>query len=96
MKKAFAIVIIVLAMWFVSDNLELWKKDNFVAIYYPNVNDLSKEIKIGQLGSIEECRSWIDNQKSLRGYKGGDDYECGKNCKYKSEYEMYVCETTER
>lgn len=68
-------------------------KDSWTAFYYPNLDNLSVYEMSPDLDSLEECRDWIDD---IASYNINYDYECGKNCKYKKDYGMYVCEVTEK
>lgn len=68
-------------------------KEDWMGFYYPNANDLSEvEIQSG-FSSIDECRNWVD---SVAIYGSNYDYECGKNCKYESFGDYYVCKVTEQ
>ncbi|MBK7595721.1 MAG: hypothetical protein IPJ11_10875 [Gemmatimonadetes bacterium] len=53
--------------------------------------------EIGVFASLEECRAIA--RKYLQDLDGGEDagdYECGKNCKFKPDMSIEVCEATER
>ena len=68
--------------------------DSWQATVYPNKNNLKDYKHLGEFTSIDECRrsclGYLEDIHSLN--KG--DYECGKNCKYNSGDDMYVCEET--
>jgi len=69
-------------------------KGTWTGFFYPHGN-LSDEtqwrIRHG-LKSLEECRDWAEGQMATT--DGGDDYECGKNCKLKKDYKIYICDET--
>lgn len=68
--------------------------DNWQATVYPNKGDLTNYKHLGKFPSLGECRdASIGYLKDIHALNSGD-YECGKNCKYKDEYDMYVCEET--
>ena len=70
-------------------------KDAWRGFYYPDRSDLTRDFRSDNLNSLEECREWVDEKRaSLRILEGEDDYECGRNCKYKSDWDMYICEET--
>lgn len=74
-------------------------KTNWMGFYYPDKSDLTNDVRSGfRMGSLEECRSWVEDQKTK--YNPNevniDDYECGSNCKYKSDFDGYLCDETIR
>ncbi len=70
--------------------------DKWVGFYYPNRADLTRYTQSPQLGSIEECRSWVNAQVPAGINSYDYDYECGKNCKFRSDLDINVCEETLR
>lgn len=69
-----------------------WEKVD--AFYYPDRNDLSSDRRQLNVGSVETCRDWVDEQAQefgdvdmLRG-----DYECGIGCKMSDGFN--VCRLT--
>ena len=72
------------------------KQDTWIGIYYPDASNLFADVKSSPLGSLEMCRQWVMGQKELRGNRGGDDYECGKNCEYREGADLLVCDETIR
>jgi hypothetical protein len=71
------------------------KPDVWLGFYYPNQNDLSKNVQSQKLSSLEECRNWVDTQIPLYNPSGtGYDYECGKECEYDESYDLYLCKKT--
>ena len=68
--------------------------DNWQATVYPDKSDLKNYKHLGKFSSLEECRSaCLRYLKDIHSLNKGD-YECGKNCKYNSAYDMYICEET--
>lgn len=68
--------------------------DNWQATVYPNKNNLKVYKNLGTFSSLEECRSaCLEYLEEIHASNRGD-YECGKNCKYDSGYDMYICEET--
>jgi hypothetical protein len=63
---------------------------------YPNRNDLTKHINIGDYKTLEECgRAARNNLQVMKAYEG--DYECGLNCKPMPNMpSVNLCEKTER
>ena len=68
---------------------DIW--DGYV---YPNKNDLSSHVAIGQFHTLEACRASAVGTLSLatHGNPSRGDYECGLNCKPKDGFN--VCEET--
>ncbi|MBM2820264.1 MAG: hypothetical protein HW405_24 [Candidatus Berkelbacteria bacterium] len=71
--------------------------DNFNAkwmgTFYPVRYDLTRYTLSPEFKSIEECRDWVEGQTALYNRaEGYYDYECGKNCKYHKDTNIYVCE----
>jgi hypothetical protein len=65
--------------------------------YYPNKNNLSRSIESPTFKSLDECRRWVNSQIYTYNPSGENyDYECGKNCKYNSDYGVNVCAETRR
>ena len=74
-----------------------FKPDVWIGFYYPNESDLTKNTQSSELASIEECRNWVDTQVQAYNPTGeGYDYECGRKCKFKNDWGMYVCKETLR
>ncbi len=75
--------------------MALFKQDSYIGFYYPDANNLTKDIQSeSSFNSIEECRVWIQDQISLYNQNGiGYDYECGKNCDM-SKGKPYICKET--
>jgi len=74
-------------------------EDTWIGFYYPNSNNLTVHEQSGLLNSKEDCLRWVNNKKYEMNRSGFrmDDYECGKNCRQRSNYGgLYICETTER
>lgn len=85
-------VLIAIGVYFLFGKQDVW-----VGFYYPNENDLAGYSQSVEMGSLEECRDWVDGQASIYNPSGlGYDYECGKNCKYDERWGGYTCEETLR
>jgi len=68
--------------------------DNWQATVYPNKNNLKAYKHLGTYSSLGECRrACLVYLEDINASNKGD-YECGKNCKYDSGYDMYICEET--
>ncbi len=65
----------------------------WTAIVYPNGDNLTSYLNLGDFNSFEECRNACVSWLKGRGAAYSGDYECGKNCK-PSEYGVLVCEET--
>ena len=65
------------ANWFWSAGSAPW--ENVDAFYYPNRSNLSVHEMAEGVGDLDDCRSWVTLQASLRGDPGltRGDYECG-------------------
>lgn len=73
-----------------------FKGDTYTGFYYPDANNLTNDIQSEEtFNSLEICRDWVDEQKSIHNPDGTkqDDYECGKNCDL-SGGKPYICEET--
>jgi len=83
-------VLILVDGYFLFFNNETW-----IGFYYPNENNLTKHIQSPELGSLEECRAWVNSQVPIYNPSGyGYDYECDENCKLDKNYGLYVCKET--
>lgn len=93
MEKYFStlfIIVVVIGVYFI-----FLRKDTYVGFYYPNQDNLLEYYRSSELKSLEDCRNWISMQSEIRDPGGlGFDYECGKNCKYKKDSDLYVCDET--
>lgn len=71
--------------------------DTWMATYYPDNQNLLVSESTHDVGSLEECRAWVEVKASMDG-SPDYDYECGKNCHPWNEdlgiIEPYVCEET--
>jgi hypothetical protein len=71
--------------------------ESWTGFYYPNKSDLTVYTESPELETIEACRNWVDNQIPEHALEANSyDYECGKNCKFKSNLRTNVCEVTIR
>lgn len=75
----------------------LTRHDRWIGFYYPDSSDLSVSRHSPELESLEECRSWVENQRSyLSNQDPQDDYECGRKCRFNKDWGMYSCKETIR
>jgi hypothetical protein len=70
--------------------------DTWKGFYYPNKEDLTADIQSPIFDTLDQCREWVNTQVYKHNPNGGYDYECGKNCRFKSEYGVEVCKETVR
>lgn len=71
--------------------------DTWEGFVYPNKNDLSKHISIGDYKSLEACRASALTTLMQLGASERGDYECGLNCKIDSGLgDIKVCQETLR
>lgn len=68
-------------------------KTEWTGFFYPDANDLTNYRVEHGFSSIDECRNWVESQVS---YDLNYDYECGKGCEYRADWDLYVCEITEQ
>jgi hypothetical protein len=74
----------------------LWP-ERWVAFYYPDRSNLTKNTQSKELGSLEQCRSWVQAERlRFSAPEGSDDYECGLNCRPAAGGEMFMCDKTIR
>ena len=59
--------------------------------FYPNPNDLQNYISSPVFTSKDQCESWVA-QQARQDTDGSYDYECGKNCRYREDLRIEVCE----
>ena len=70
--------------------------DRWEGWVYPNRDDLTVDVQIGEFDSLESCRASARNLMAQSGWQEPGDYECGLNCEFNSDYGLSVCEKTER
>lgn len=70
-------------------------QDSWRAIIYPNKNDLTKDIRLAEFKSLEECRSAASSYISANNFTNAD-YECGLNCEFNKDMDLYICKETLR
>lgn len=90
------ILIVILFIIIIAYGINLvFKKDVFIGFYYPDKDNLIKDIQSEDtFDTLEACRDWVDEQVSIHNPSGiGYDYECGKNCDT-SGGKSYICEET--
>lgn len=91
MKKVLLLIVII----FLLTGCSLGKQ--WTGFYYPDglgfgIDESRWQIE-GGFKSKGECLDWIDEVSSGN---TNFDYECGKKCKYNSEFDGYICKTTEK
>jgi uncharacterized protein YxeA len=93
MKNKIYVIIFMAVLVFGS--IWFFKKDKYVGFFYPDSNNLNKDIQSEDtFTSLEACRDWVNEQASIYNQNGfGYDYECGKNCDL-SGGKPYICEET--
>ena len=74
----------------------IFGRESWIGFYYPNQYDLTRNTQSSELGSLEECRLWVEGQVDTYNPSGsGYDYECGKNCKAPDHPGgLYLCDET--
>lgn len=76
----------------------IWKNLNstWMGFYYPEEGNTFNYIQSSELGSLEECREWINQMVRTHNPSGYRyDYECGKNCSLsETGIDIYHCEET--
>lgn len=91
--RQYLITIIIVLSFMVSGCL----KEEWEGFVYPNKNNLSEHISIGSYKSLEECRISAINVLNKISSVSAGDYECGLNCKSKSDMGgLKICEETSR
>jgi hypothetical protein len=96
MKRLFIVLTPLLILGTGCANPTIQESTNWMGFYYPDFNDLNEyQIKDG-LHSIEECRDWVNGQQDNYNPDRSklDDYECGTDCEYKKEFDVYLCDKT--
>jgi len=86
-----AIAIGLAAWWWIHNHSGKW-----TGWIYPDANDLTVSIKLGEFRDFEACQAAaINNLRSMRAADGGD-YECGRSCKFRPELGLDVCKETRK
>lgn len=87
MKKLTGIIALSLILASCGEE-EVW-----MGVFYPDADWLSKYRTLGNYGTYGECRVAL---KYIMGIASSDNptAECGKNCKYNTDYDIYTCEET--
>jgi len=72
------------------------QSEEWTGFAYPNKNNLTTHIKVGEFETLQHCRdATLKYLSSLNAiYKG--DYKCGLNCEFKPEWQTNVCEETKK
>ena len=95
MKVKNSAILVVVIILLIGAYLVLFGKETWLGFYYPNSGNLYKYIQSSNFDSLDECRSWVNSQVTIYNPSGsGYDYECGKNCKFDKNAEIYVCKET--
>ena len=91
MKKNIIFIGIVIAVVLFINSFD----DTWESFLYPDKNNLSVHIELGEFGSLEDCRDAILGHARMKGMIIGTyDYECGLNCKDSGG--LKVCKETAR
>jgi hypothetical protein len=73
----------------------LFGGDAWQGFVYPNKNDLSFHLEIGQFDTLEQCRASAASIASAAGWGSQATWECGLNCHPPvSEDDFWICEET--
>lgn len=93
------IIVLVIGFWLIKGAWNIASErinpPKWTGFFYYDPNDLDKYWEQDGLASLDDCRSWVNNQIS-RDYDGNYDYECGKGCRYESGLTVQVCKETHR
>lgn len=68
--------------------------DSWIAIFYPDGNDLVRFEVLGEYSTLDLCRFAVSARATTLGVQSTSDYECGKNCRRETSYRL-TCEATE-
>jgi hypothetical protein len=71
--------------------------ENWTGFYYPDglgygIDESKWQIQDGFI-SKNACLDWVD---SVMGNKSDADYECGSDCRFDTDWNSYLCKTTEQ
>ena len=69
-------------------------KDVWKGHVYPNSSDLRDNIYIGDYPSFDVCRDTAINILRRTEWIATGAFECGLNCRYEEEWDMYICKET--
>lgn len=63
---------------------------------YPDASDLTQSVRLGEFKNFEQCQEAAIN--GLRSLSVADvgDYECGRGCRFDSNYGMDICKETRK
>jgi len=77
---------------FWSESNAPWEKVD--AFYYPDANNLSEWESKMNVGSVQECRDWVEDYAATKGDSNLNrgDYECGVGCRSRDGFN--VCRLT--
>lgn len=101
-------ILIVLPLFITACTSKNSNQGNYIAFFYPNVEDLNVWVESEPLNTIEECRDWVDaeadvyaynlKEKKNERYDYNFDYECGYKCRVDTVFDgknVITCEKTE-
>ena len=78
---------------------------SYVGYFYPSIENHDIFVESDRLGSMDECRDWVNSQIAIYSNKGYDfdrqsyDYECGVNCREGDDYNQgtkFTCKSSAR
>ena len=60
---------------------------------YPDGSNLENSVRLGEFESFEQCRAAaVTVLETMQSY--GGDFECGRRCRFDTNYGLHVCEET--
>ncbi len=71
-------------------------QDRWEGYVYPNQQDLTRHLYVGEFESLEACRDAATAKLDELGALSRGDYECGKNCRTEPGLTVRICEETLR
>ena len=77
-------------------SLTTCSEDTWEGFFYPDRNNLSRYVDLGEFSSLEACRFAINEHAQIKRISEDKfDYECGKNCK-PMDGGLKICSETKR
>jgi hypothetical protein len=85
------IILLVVGGWFLYRHFskEIWTG------HYTKIGE-SRVYSSQEFATADACASWLTQQKTQEKFAptGRENFECGLNCKFSTEWGMYVCKKT--
>jgi len=85
-----------LPLFFVALTVSGCSQDRWEGYVYPNQQDLTRHLYVGEFESLEACRDVATAKLDELGALSRGDYECGKNCRTEPGLTVRICEETLR